>query len=137
MNILKRIFTISILLIVIGQFISCEESSRIEYEYFLVQVDSIQIPDNLVANSPIDISFYGTISHSGYTQFSHFSTEKLGNNLIIECWAKRDKNASIGPAWVTLLQGEKLRYTFETSGDYLLRIKQPDNSFFEEEIKIE
>ena len=134
---LKHILVFTILIFSFGTFLSCEESHETEYTFFLVQIDSVLIPDNIVAKSPIDISFYGTISNSGYTQFSHFSTEKLDNNLIIECWAKRDKNASIGPAWVTLLKGEKLRYSFESSGDYLLRIKQPDNSFFEGEIKIE
>lgn len=52
MNVLWRIIAISILFIIIGQFISCEESPKIEYEFFNVHIDSIEINDNIIANTP-------------------------------------------------------------------------------------
>jgi hypothetical protein len=35
------------------------------------------------------------------------------------------------------LDGEELNYTIDESGNYLLKIKQPDNSFLEKQITVE
>lgn len=39
--------------------------------------------------------------------------------------------------FLTFLNGEKLNYIIEETGEYLIKIKQPDNSYLEKQITIE
>lgn len=116
---------------------SCEDEHEPNYKSFLIRVDSIQVPGNIAINEPFDIKFYGTIGHSGCYQFSQFETEKQGNNIIIKAWGKFDKNSGICPAVMVYLDNEKLSLLIKEKGIYTIKVKQPDDNFFEKQISVE
>ncbi len=116
---------------------SCENELEQNYESFLIQVDSIQIPDNITINESFDIRFYGTIGTNGCYQFSKFETEKEGNNITMKAWGKFDKNSNICPTVMVYLDNEKLNYRIKEKGTYTIKINQPDNNFLVKQISVE
>jgi len=112
---------------------SCKNDAS--YRLFLIKVDSIQVSNAPVANSPFDISFYGTIGGDGCYSFSSFNVQQDNSNIIIEAWGRVDK-ATICPTVIIYLTGHKVIYTVQTPGTYLIKIRQPDNSYLEKQIAV-
>lgn len=137
MNVLRRISVISITLITIGLLISCENNDRPDFTPRLVQVGSVEVSNIIVANNPFDIKFYGLVGINSCSEFSHFETDKLNNEILIECWGKDYSSSAPCLDVLTSLKDQKLSYLIEESGNYLIRIKQPDDSFLEKEIIVE
>ncbi len=119
-----------------GIFSSCKKEQELNYDFFLIKVDSIQIPENIVANESFDIIFYGTIGTNGCKQFSEFRTEKSNNEIIVEAWGKFDKKSNICPEVMVYLDGEKLNYLIKEKGNYTFRIKQTDDNSFDQQISV-
>jgi len=121
--------------IILGFMFSCEDPNAPDYEYFLIKVDSVKIPEIILVNETFEIQLFGLID--GCSWFSEFKTEKQGENIIIEAWGKRNKNAKICPGVEVYLQKEKLLYRISEKGKYTLKIKQPDGTFLLKEILVE
>lgn len=137
MKVLNDIKIAFYLFLLLGLFPSCEKDTKTDYESFLIQVDSIEISNNITANTSFDIYFYGTVGTSGCYEFSHFLTEKTNNEILIETLGKQGVSSDVCASVMVYLNGEKWSYLIEETGDYLIRIKQPDNSFLEKEITVE
>lgn len=121
-------------------FTSCERKPDYEpdyepaYEAFLIKVDKIEIPNSLSSNVPFDISFFGIIGDGCYS-FLKFEKSKSNNEILISVWG----NHYIGPNPCTAILinlREKLNYIIETPGVYLIKIKQPDNTYLEKQITV-
>ncbi len=125
------------LVFLLGLFSSCEKEPKADYKSFLIQVDSIQLPDEISVNTSFDISFYGTIGTNGCYKFSEFRTEKLNTDILIETWGKLDLKSEICPSVMVFLNGKKSNYLIEEAGSYMIKIKQPGNSFLEKQIIVE
>jgi hypothetical protein len=128
---LTRILFIPFLILLIG---ACE--NKADYKSFLVKVDSVQVPTAITSNTPFEIKFYGTISPNGCSSFTNFDVKEESNNIVIEAWAKADLRSSICPSVIISLTGHNLTYTVPDKGIYVLKIKQPDNSYLEKAITI-
>lgn len=137
MKAFKEILVVFYLLFVTGILVSCEDSENNEYKSFLVQVDSVEISNNIITDSPFDIEFYGTIGTDGCYEFSHFETSISDNKINIKCWGKQDISSEVCPQVMVYLNGEKLIFSINESGKYMVKVKQPDNSFLEKEIIVE
>jgi hypothetical protein len=137
MNKFKTQTILFISLLFLGIMFSCEDPNAPDYEYFMIKVDSIQIPEIILANETFEIQLFGLIANSGCSQFSEFKTGKQGENIIIEAWGKRNKNAVVCPGVEVYLQKEKLLYRISEKGKYTLKIKQPDGTFLMKEILVE
>jgi hypothetical protein len=137
MKFITKILAIASILIASVLIISCEGDNKTEYKSFLIQVDSIAVPNSIAVNDSFDINFYGTVGTDGCFKFSHFKTDRSNNEILIECWGKVNTSAENCPTVMVFLDGEELSYTIDESGNYLLKIKQPDNSFLEKQITVE
>lgn len=73
MKVFKFTSMIFCLFSLLGLFSSCEKEAKSEYDSFIIYVDSVQLSDNISANIPFDIFFYGTVGTNGCYEFSHFS----------------------------------------------------------------
>lgn len=135
MNKFKTQIIFFITLLILGFMYSCEDPNAPDYEYFMIKVDSVKIPEIILANETFEIQLFGLIA--GCSWFSEFKTEKQGENIIIEAWGKRNKNARICSGMIEYLQNEKLLYRFSEKGNYTLKIKQPDGTFLLKEILVE
>ncbi|MFN8241411.1 MAG: hypothetical protein U0X39_11780 [Bacteroidales bacterium] len=124
---------ILVLLLTILLF-SC--SKKDQYNYFLVEVDSIHVGNVLVANTPFDINFYGTIGDNGCYSFSEFKVSQTGSDINIEAWGKLNTGSGACPTVMVPLYGNKIICTINAAGTYMLKVKQPDNSYLQKEIII-
>jgi hypothetical protein len=124
-----------IFLIISGLFATCE--TKPENGYYLIEVDSISVPNDLFAGVPFEISFYGIISYNGCSRFSHFNQAQVGDEIIQEAWKEVDLQAIVCPTVMVYLNGQKLDYTVNLPGDYLIKIRQPNYTFMEKQIVIE
>ena len=120
-----------------GIFSSCEKVQEPDYEFFLIKVDSVQVPENIIANEAFEIVFYGTVGTNGCFRFSEFRTEKQNNDIMLEAWGKYDKNSEICTTVMVYLDGEKLNYLIKEKGNYTFKIKQTDDNYFEKQISVE
>ena len=129
-----RLFkNLSLIILATNFLLSCNHESG--YRLFLVKVDSIQVSNAPVANSPFDINFYGTIGWNGCYSFSNFNVQQDNLNILIEAWGRVDK-ATICPTVMVYLTGHNVTYTVQIPGTYNIKIKQPDNSYLEKQIAI-
>jgi len=105
-----------------------------EYTEFLIKVDKIEISNSLSSNVPFEISFFGIIGN-GCDSFLKFEKSKSNNEILISVWG----NHYIGPNPCTdilINLREKLNYIIETPGVYIIKIKQPDNTYLEKQITV-
>ena len=116
---------------------SCEKENEPDYESFLITGDSVHVPENIFAHEPFDILFVGTVGTNGCKQFYQFKTESQNNNITIEVCGKFDKNAKACPAVMVYLDGKNFNYTIGKPGNYTLKIKQTEDSYFEQQISVE
>ena len=114
---------------------SCHRAPN-ETESFLIKVDRIQAPISVNAGSPFDIEFFGTIGSNGCFSFGEFIQNSANNEITIEALGKVDTKARVCPAVMVYLDGYKLNMSLSTPGNYLIRIKQPDNTFIEQNITV-
>jgi hypothetical protein len=105
-------------------------------ELFLIKVDSIHVPNTILSNTPFDIDFFGTIGSNGCHKFESFQTSVNNTDFMIEAWGSRDNKNGVCPTVMVYLTGYKLIVTISTSGNYTLKIKQPDNTFLSKEITV-
>ena len=106
--------------LILGFMYSCEDPNAPDYEYFLIKVDSVLIPEIILANVTFEIQFSGLIGHNGCYRFSEFKTEKQGENIIIEAWGKHNINSRICSDEMVSLDKEKLTYNISNKGNYTL-----------------
>lgn len=125
---------IIVLLYLTGLFTSCKDSDN--YNYFLVKVDSVLLPDEIFVNQPFEAQFSGTIGHNGCYGFERFITEWQDSILYVEAWGKLRTNSSICPDAMVGLNREKLKLLIKNEGIYTLRIKQPGGTFQEQKIEV-
>lgn len=118
-------------------FFSCCKENEQVYDSFLIKVDSIGIQEKITAGEPFVIQFFGTIGNNGCYRFSKFKTEKQDSNIVVEAWEELETNAGICPAVMVYIDGEALSYQIKNPGNYVLRIKQPNGSFLEQQILVE
>ena len=134
MRSLSVVFIIFVLALSIGPLTSCSNDPIIEK--FLIKVDSIKMPPDVQVGNNFKIEFFGTISSNGCSSFSHFTVKQSDSVISIEAWKNVEIDAVICPTVMVYLDGEKLALDIETPGTYLIKIKQPDNTFLEEYITV-
>lgn len=136
---MKRYFVILLVAvgtILIGCLTNCSREYKAYYREYLIFVDSIKVPDNINSGIPFHIEFYGTISVTGCSGFSHFSTNLSDTVLYIEAWKWLEISAVACPAIIVKLDGETLEYQLDVPGSYQIKILQPDFSFLIENIEV-
>jgi hypothetical protein len=115
-------------------FTSCSDNE--DYNYFLIKVDKIDIPGEVFANEPFELKLSGTIGPDGCFGFERFIIKAQDSLLFIEPWGKVKLNSYACPQDKVELSKEKLKYLVADPGNYTLLIKQPDGSFFEQQLKV-
>ncbi len=135
MKTIKKFTIVMCFLSFIGGMTSCEKKTNVD-ELFLISVDSIKLPEKIIANTSFNVLCFGTIGVNGCKSFSHFETEKLNNIITVETWGKFCENSSVCPDVMMYLEGEKLNLMLE-KGSYLLKMKRNDGTYLERQILIE
>lgn len=131
-----RILIIAGLMIFLSCYFSSCQKDEV-YEYFLIQVDSVSIPETILANQPFELEFYGYIGHNGCYSFSKYVLEQQNKTIGVEAWGKLNVKSTICPDVMVGLNGEKLSLLLKETGNYNLKIKQPDGTFEERQFLVE
>ena len=134
---IKYLKLTTFIIILVLLFASCNKKTKLDNESFLIYIDSIKLPNNIPVNTSFDIFFYGIVGTDGCSKFYCFKTEKSNNEILIEALGKKEIKDGICPSVMIYLNEEKLNFLIEETGDYLIKIKQPDNSYFEKQISVE
>lgn len=108
--------------------VSCKKEIDTEYNYFLIPMDSVAVPDTVKTNKPFDIAFFGLVGTNGCYSFSEFVVQKQDNEIKIEAWGKIKKGAQICPDVMVYLRGKKMNYSLSEPGEYRLKVKQDEDS---------
>ena len=116
---------------------SCNSEREPKYESFLIEVESIYLPEEITVNEPFVIRFSGTIGNNGCYRFSHFETEKEGNDIIVEAWGEYNKSADVCADVMVNLQNENLNYQINESGNFTISVKQPEGRFLEKQFTVQ
>ena len=134
MKTIRLIKILSIVILASNLLVSCHHASG--YQIFLIKVDSIQVPNALVAKESFDINFFGTIGSNSCFSFSSFNVKQENANILIEAWGKAESNVSLTQPVMVYLTGHKVNYNIQIPGTYNIKIKQPDNTYLEKQIDI-
>jgi len=124
---MKKNLPLSLLLLVLIIIItlgSCIEDPP-ALDNYLIQVDSIHLPDNITADNPFFIEFYGIVGFDGCHSFENFNLTYKNNDIYIETWGFFDNKAGTCPDVVVMLNGQKLNITIPFPGTYTLFIVEP------------
>lgn len=117
--------------------VSCQKEIDTEYNYFLIPIDSVAVPDTVKTNKPFDITFFGLVGTNGCYGFSKFVVQKLDNEIKIEAWGKIKKGAQICPDVIVYLRGKKMNYSLSEPGEYRLKVKQDEGSYLQFPLVVE
>lgn len=112
---------VSIIIITLG---SCVAEPPAIKDY-LIQVDSIHVPETINASVPFYIEFYGVVGFDGCHSFENFNLTYKNSDIYIETWGKFDNKAGACPDVVVMLNGQKLNTTIAFPGTYTLFIVEP------------
>lgn len=115
-----------------GSLSSCKQEN--EYDYFLIKIDSVYIPDSVILNETFQIKLFGFIGHNGCHSFNEFVLKRENQVVNIEAWGKVKANPGICSDQMIYLKDEKLKYKLDKPGIYTIKIKQPDGSYLEHQI---
>jgi len=135
MKTIRNLLIIGLAIYFSGCFSSCQKDE--DYEYFIIQVDSVSIPETILANQPFGLEFFGYIGHNGCYSFSEFVLEQQTKAILVEARAKLSVKSTICPDVMVGLNGEKLSLLLKEIGNYNLKIKQPDGTFLERQFLVE
>lgn len=132
---IQKLTIAGLMIFLSGYFSSCQKDE--DYEYFLIQIDSVYIPEIILVNQPFEMEFYGYIGHNGCYSFSEFVLEQQKKALRVEARGKLNVKSTICPDVMVGLKGEKLSLLLKETGHYNLKIKQPDGTFLERQFLVE
>jgi|SRR5690554_4591925 len=118
-----------LLLILAVQLTACKE--HMEHDYFLIEVDSISVPNTVEINKPFGLRFYGYIGHNGCYSFDRFVVDKQDKLITIEAWGRKRIASDKCNEVLVNMEGEKLDFVVDNPGNYLINIKQPGNTHME------
>lgn len=116
---------------------ACEKENKPDYKLFLIKVDSVLVPDNIIANEPFDITFTGTVGTNGCYQFYKFETNSEADQIVVKVWGRFYSKQEVCTDVMVYLGDEKLTLRIEEPGHYILKVQQPDESYLTESILIE
>jgi len=137
METLKRFKTILFSFLLLLIFTSCKDQFEPEFDFFLIDIEEIEMPEIITVKTSFDMKFYGTIGTNGCHKFHEFKTSAKENEITVEVFGKISRTANVCTAVIVPLDGEILNYMIEDKGDYTILVKQPDNSFFEKNISVQ
>ena len=113
---------------------SCEDDAG--YNYFLIPVDTISVPDTVKANDSFEIAFWGLVGTNGCHQFSEFMAEQQDNEIVIEAWGKIKKDAQFCSSIMVYLRGGKMNFSISEPGQYSIKVRQSDDLYLEHSILV-
>jgi hypothetical protein len=122
--------------IIMGITSSCSKESV--FEESLIRVDSINVeyfPTLVYPSDLFSVNLHGTISTNGCSSLSYCKFYIENQDLIIEAWKKTDVSVGICPTVMVYLNQSLIFNEKQLPENFTIKIKQPDGSYLEKEMK--
>lgn len=104
---------------------------------YLIAIDSVKVPEKIIANTAFDVLLYGYVGPTGCYHFSNSEIAKSNKTVIVEVWGQAPTEPVNCTQALVFLNGEKMNLKLEEKGIYLLRFKRPNGTYFEKSIAVE
>lgn len=114
---------------------SCEKTSEIQFEPYLIKIDSVLVRKPVESQSA-ELLFYATVGNNGCYEFSHFEVIKGTADVKIKAWGNKQVNAEVCTQVMVYLDASPLLVEFSAPGSWQIQIVQPDNTLLELSIEI-
>ncbi len=104
---------------------------------FLIEVDSIVMPDTIYLPELLIVELYGTIGNTGCYEFSKLEFAQSDTTITMEVWGKKTESKNLDcPDMLVLLDGMHVQIDFNNPGTYVIEVKLPDNRKLSEAVAV-
>jgi hypothetical protein len=99
---------------------------------FLIQIDSIVMPDTISLFDTLSVKFYGEIGPDGCYKFDRFEPvdrdgSEPDNSMKFKVWGKHEDNGNCSQQ-IVYLDGAEIRITGIAKGNFNVFVIQPDGT---------
>ena len=98
-----------------------------KYDYFVVRVNSLAVPDSLPHTDTLRIRLFGTIGSSSLYTLDRIDSELRGHEIDLTVWGKFDREASYSWPMLNTLYESYDVYPM-APGEFRIRVRQPDST---------
>ncbi len=114
------------LLVVFLTTIRCREPQP-RYDYFIIKVDSMNVPDSVSHNDSLSVRLFGTIGGNGAYSLDRIDTTCSGRDLDVTAWGRFDRQAENVVSWFVQLD-QSITFAPSAPGPVRIRVHQPDST---------
>ena len=115
---------------------SCSKTTEPMVSYFVVQVDSISVPDSISRSDTLQIKLYGAIGSNGNYSFDRYEATRDSFNLHLTVWGKYVDN-DVAAMVMVLLDGAEYPVYPVYPNKFKIFIRQPDSSVLSDSVVIQ
>lgn len=114
---------------------ACGEGVFRESAEYLIEVDSIVVPEVVASNQPFTILFYGTVGPNDCFSFNRFRTQQQAQRLDVMVIGRYTSTGRCGPA-TPALTGEPLEVAPPFEDPFTIAILQPGGGSLTREVAV-
>jgi len=103
------------------------DRSQPRYDYFIVKVDSLAVPDSFPHTESLRVQLFGTIGRNGAYTLDRVDAVRSERELNLTVWGEFDRRAKEVTQGFTRLDRSYSIYPV-TQGPFRIRVHQPDGS---------
>ncbi|MBK9099053.1 MAG: hypothetical protein IPM14_13210 [bacterium] len=108
---------------------ACSTEPEYNYIEYKIKVDSLVHPNSILLGDTLLIKFYGFVGPDGCHTISRFEEIKKPEEVEIQVWGKKPDFPTVCSAVIVEMRGTIRKVVPEQQGLFLVKVKQPDNSY--------
>lgn len=108
---------------------ACSTEPEYNYIEYKIKVDSLVHPNSIVLGDTLLIKFYGFVGADGCHTISRFEEIKKLEEVEIQVWGKKPDFPTVCSAVIVEMRGTIRKIVPEQQGLFLVKVKQPDDSY--------
>lgn len=125
------------LLIIVSILSSCSTEPEYNYTEYQIKVDSLVHPNAIVLGDTLLIKFYGFVGPDGCHTISRFEEIKKPEEVEIQVWGKKPDFPTVCPAVIIEMRGTIRKVVPEQQGLFLVKVKQPNDSYLIDSVLVQ
>ncbi len=119
-------------------FWSCNTDTHRKVEYYVINVDSIQVPDTVSVSQTFKLQFFGTIGNNGCYFFDRFEVERQSNTVSVQVIGKYQVGRDgMCPEILPFLDEKFIHLKADSIGEFFIEVKNPGlNQYLNKTIQV-
>ena len=119
---------IIIILSISFSLLNCSTEPEGEYQEYQIKVDKVTLSDTISVHDTLSLKFDGFVGPNGCHRFKYFAVVNKSNEITIAVLGEKPTFSSICTDQVIYLDGKEYKLKLAASGNYKIKINQPDNT---------